>query len=281
MTIQKVAILGNGLMGSGIARYIVQFGYDVTIWSRSGQLGLSKLYQGIERSVEKKLLKREEADLMLSRISFTPSLITSVQNADLIIEAVIEDLSVKKQVFAWVNASCSSNAIIASNTSSLRITEFAQSIDRPEKVIGMHFFNPVYAMKLVEVVKGPQTSDITLNEVVAFSKQINKEPLVVSDSPGFVVNRVIMPAINSAAFVLMEGLASAEIIDSAMKLGANYPMGPLALADLIGVDICLKIMIELSINVEHAHFQICPLFAEMVAKGQLGKKTGQGFFKYY
>ena len=280
MMVERITILGNGLMASGIAQILAQYGFEVTMWSRRGIEGLFKLNENIQKAVDKKIFSESQAKLILSRITCTSTLSASVETADLIIEAVVEDLDVKKTVFKEASAFCLPKAILVSNTSSLSISNLAVATKRPDKIAGMHFFNPPYAMKLVEVVKTPQTSEATVNTILELCETIEKVPLVVKDTPGFVVNRILMPAINSAAFVLMEGVASADIIDSAMKLGANYPMGPLALADLIGIDTCLKIMEEFCSNLEHAGFQICPLFEKMIVQGNLGRKTGKGFFTY-
>jgi 3-hydroxybutyryl-CoA dehydrogenase len=280
MIIEKIAIIGSGMMGSSIAQFIANLGFEVTIWSRRGEDGLSKLREGVQKAVDKKILTENQAAVLLSRITCTSSLSNAVETADLIIEAVIEDLGVKKNIFDAISTSCQSHAIITSNTSSLSISDISANLDQSYNIVGMHFFNPVYAMKLVEVVKIEQTSEETFESIVEFCKRIGKCPIVVNDTPGFVVNRILMPTINSAAFVLMEGVATPETIDLAMQLGANYPMGPLALADLIGLDTCLKIMTEFCSRLEHADYQICPLLEKMVAEGNLGRKTGRGFFNY-
>ncbi len=279
MEIRNIAIIGTGLMGSGIAQLIGNSGFEVTLYSRKRKGGLERLHQGVEKAVNRRFLTRDEADLLLSHIYCTSSLRDAVKTADLIIEAVIEDFEVKKDVFRKIDRLSQQKTILASNTSSLSISALAKATNRPEKVVGMHFFNPAPAMKLVEVIESPQTSGETVSSVVTFAQKIGKFPLVVKDSPGFVVNRILMPAINTAAFILMEKVATAEAIDSAMKLGANHPMGPLALADLIGIDTCLSIMKELNSRLV-GKFQICPLFEKMVSEGNLGKKTGKGFFMY-
>jgi 3-hydroxybutyryl-CoA dehydrogenase len=279
--IKNITVIGVGLMGSGIAQTIAQTGFEVVIHSRSGKVGLNRLKQNVQKAVNRKFLTEEQATALLSRITCTSSLTEAVKTADLIVEAVIEDLEVKREVFRKVDANCLQNAIIATNTSSLSISALAEVTKRTEKVVGMHFFNPAPVMKLVEIAQAQQTSEDTVVSIIKFSEKLGKFPLVVKDSPGFVVNRILMPAINAAAFVLMEKIAPAEAIDSAMKLGANYPIGPLALADLIGVDTCLNIMRELNRKIEKSSkFDMCPLIEEMVAKGQLGRKTGIGFFRY-
>lgn len=280
MEIRNITVIGVGLMGSGIAQVIAESGFEVTMRSRRGKDGLDMLQKGLQKAVDRRTLTEDQATLLLSHIKCTSSLKDAVKSADLIIEAVIEDLAVKREIFRETDAYCPQNAIIASNTSSLSISSIAEVTKRPEKVVGMHFFNPAHVMKLIEVVQSPLTSEETVSSIIAVSQKIGKFPLVVKDSPGFVVNRILMPAINAAAFVLMEKVATAETIDSAMKLGANHPMGPLALADLIGIDVSLNIMKELNARLEDSKFQVCPLFEELVAKGNLGRKTGKGFFVY-
>ena len=248
--------------------------------AREEEDGLDMLRKGLQKAVDRRTLTEDQTTLLLSHIKCTSSLKDAVKSADLIIEAVIEDLDVKREIFRETGAYCPQNAIIASNTSSLSISSIAEVTKRPEKVVGMHFFNPAPVMKLIEVVQSRLTSEETVSSIVAVSQRIGKFPLVVRDSPGFVVNRILMPAINAAAFVLMEKVATAEIIDSAMKLGANHPMGPLAIADLVGVDVCLNILKELDARLEDSKFEVCPLFEELVAKGNLGRKTGKGFFVY-
>lgn len=280
MEIRNITIIGAGLMGSGIAQVIAESGFDVTMRSRRGKNGLGMLKKGVQKAVDKRTLTEDQATLLLSHVKCTSSLKDAVKSADLIIEAVIEDLAIKRKMFREAEAYCPQDAIIASNTSSLSISHIAEDTKRPEKVVGMHFFNPAPLIKLIEVVQSPLTSEETVSSINAVSQKIGKFPLVVKDSPGFVVNRILMPAINAAAFVLMEKVATAKTIDSAMKLGANHPMGPLALADLIGVDVCLNIMKELDARLEDTKFKVCPLFEELVAKGNLGRKTGKGFFVY-
>jgi len=279
MIIKKVAVIGAGLMGSGIAQVIANAGVPVVLRSRRGSRGLEKLHKTIQKVRNRGILTDEQATVLLSNISCTSSLSEAVKEADLVIEAVPEDLQIKLALFRELDTYCRQNTILASNTSSLSIAQIAETTKRADKIIGMHFFNPAPVMKLVEIVKTPMTSKETINSIADFAIKIDKVPLIVSDSPGFVVNRILLPMINAAAYVLMEKGASAETIDSAMKLGANHPIGPLALADLVGIDVCLSILKELAEKLD-PQYQVCPLFEQMVAEGRLGRKTGKGFFTY-
>ena len=280
MDIRNVTIVGAGVMGSGIAQVIANSGFNVTLFSSRGKEGLDRLHRGIQIGVSKGTLTKEQASLLLSRITCTSLLSDAVKASDVVIESVIEDASIKMALFKKLDVHCAKHVIFASNTSSLSIASLAKATNRPAQVIGMHFFNPAPVMKLIEVTKAPLTSEETVNSIFVFSQKLNKVPLIIDDSPGFVVNKILMPMINAAAFVLMDKVTTAEIIDSAMKLGANFPMGPLALADLIGLDVCLTIMKEINGVVEGLSFTICPLIEELVARGDLGRKTGKGFFKY-
>jgi 3-hydroxybutyryl-CoA dehydrogenase len=280
MRIRKVAVIGAGVMGSGITQVVANAGFKVALRSRKGEEGLNRLRDGIRKAVRKEILTDEQAALVLSNINCTSSLSKAVKEADLIIEAVVEDLTIKREIFGAMDASCMQHTILASNTSSLSIARLAEATKRPDKVLGMHFFNPAPAMKLIEVVQAPMTSKETVDSIIEFSNKIGKFPLIVRDSPGFIVNKILMPMINAAAFVLMDKIATAETIDSAMKLGANHPLGPLALADLIGIDVCVNIMKELQCKLEGQPYTVCPLLEEMVTKGILGRKTGKGFFTY-
>lgn len=266
-------------MGSGIAQVIANAGFEVILQSRKGNAGLERLQKSIQKAKDKGVLNEEQAISLLSNISCTSSLREAVCEVDLVVEAVAEDIAIKRALFEELDSYCMPHTVLASNTSSLSISRLAKATMRIEKVVGMHFFNPAPMMKLIEVVQTSMVSKETIDSVIDFSYKIGKIPLIVKDSPGFIVNRALMPLINSAAFVLMEKVATAETIDSAMKLGANHPIGPLALADLIGVDVCLEIMKELDKS-GHIKYPICPLLEKMVAEGDLGRKTGRGFFTY-
>jgi 3-hydroxybutyryl-CoA dehydrogenase len=280
MKIEKITVLGSGVMGSGIAHVVANSGFEVTLWSRRGKSGLERLYAGVQKALERKILNEKQVTLLLSRVKWTASLEESVNQADLIIEVLPEDLMIKSEVFKKTDSCCMQNSILASSTSSLSITSLAECTKRADRVVGMHFFNPAPVMKLVEVVKTPFSSEESINAVVEFSKELGKVPIIVLDTPGFVVNRVLMPMINTAAYLLMDKVAAAETIDLAMQLGANYPLGPLALADYIGIDLCTKILNELYGKLEDPKYKVCPLLEEMVRKGTLGRKTGKGFFNY-
>jgi 3-hydroxybutyryl-CoA dehydrogenase len=278
MKIRKVAIIGAGQLGLSIAQVVAGAGTKVIVRSRRGDERLRVLRINVEKAIEKRIMSTEQAYMLLSNVEFTSNLIESVNDVDLVIEAVVEDLHVKKQYFQEIDEFSPINTILASNTSSLSIDKLASVTKRPEKVIGMHFFNPVTRMKLVEVAPTISTSKETIDTVVDFAIFLGKFPIVVKDSPGFIINRILIPMINEAAFVLVESGLSPETIDHAMKLGANFPMGPLALADLIGIDNCLIILEEFSkLNKKYTP---CPLFREMTIQGYLGKKAGKGFYTY-
>ena len=282
MDAARVAVIGAGTMGNGIAQVFATAGFSVTmvdVEPRFLERGLASIRQSAARFVQKGTLSPQQSEAALARISTSQSL-AEAAGASLVVEAVVEDLAVKKTVFGQLDAVCPATTILASNTSSIAITELAAATRRPQQVIGMHFFNPVPVMKLVEIVRGLATSDETHDTVSALSVRLGKTPVEVSDFPGFVSNRVLMPMINEAIFCLMEGVASADSIDAVMKLGMNHPMGPLALADLIGLDTCLNIMRVLHDGFGDPKYRPCPLLAKMVAAGRLGRKTGRGFFSY-
>ncbi len=278
----KVCIIGNGTMGAGIAQTFAQAGHTVVIKGRS-EASVTKAIAGIEKGlsklVEKGKLEEEKKNATMSNISFALDY-EGCKDAELYIEAVAEDMETKKATFDEVAKHCSKDAIFATNTSSLSITEIASVTDRADKVIGMHFFNPVPMMKLVEVIKGKQTSDELCEQIVELSKAIGKVPVIVDEAPGFVVNRILVPMINEAVGILADGVASAADIDEAMKLGANHPMGPLALGDLIGLDVCLAIMEVLYNEFGDSKYRPHPLLRKMVRANQLGRKTKVGFFNY-
>jgi 3-hydroxybutyryl-CoA dehydrogenase len=267
-------------MGSAIAYVTALHGFEVVVRTRRGQDGMNLLYEIVEKAKQKKFLTSKNADKLLSNLTWTTSMKEAVGEADLVIEAVEEDLEAKKHVFRQADAFCQRHTILSSNTSSLSILKLAEATRRPKRVIGTHFFNPVMAMRLVELASTPFTSKETLRVVISFLEKLDKTPVIVKDSPGFVVNRILLPMINEAAFLFMEGIATPSEIDLAMKLGANHPIGPLALADLIGIDTCKKILDEFYHNFKDPKYEPCPLLTEMVSKGYLGRKSGKGFYNY-
>ncbi len=279
---QLVGIVGAGTMGTGIAQTFAQKGYHVALCDSNPQQisrAVGALEQRLGREVEKGRMsagKRKEA---LQRVATSVDF-ASLRTATVVIEAVYESFETKREVLESLAEACSLTTILASNTSSISITRLAASIRRPERVIGMHFMNPVPAMKLVEIILGSQTSQDTLGMVRALVDRIEKVPVEVNDYPGFVSNRVLMPMINEAIFCIFEGVATPEAVDSVMKLGMNHPMGPLALADLIGLDVCLNIMETLYEGFGDSKYRACPLLKKLVAGGRLGRKSGEGFYKY-
>lgn len=282
MDISRLAVIGAGQMGSGIAQVAATAGLSVTLLDVSedfARKGLAAVEKGLSRAIEKGKLDPAEKDAVLVRIRIGADL-SLASDADMAIEAVVENVDVKKDVFRKLDAVLAPDAIIASNTSSISITRLAAATRRPGKVIGMHFMNPVPAMKLVEIISGQATSDETREVTWALAERMGKTPVAVSDYPGFVSNRLLMPMINEAAYCLMEGVASREDIDTVMRLGMNHPMGPLALADLIGLDTCLYIMEVLYEGFKDSKYRPCPLLRRMVDAGYLGRKVGKGFYTY-
>jgi 3-hydroxyacyl-CoA dehydrogenase len=279
---KKIGIIGGGTMGNDIAQVYAVKGYDVVLRARSDEANkryAAKLNKSLARLVEKGKMAQEDMDAALARISFTLEL-NDVADCDLVIEAIVEDFEVKKDYFQKLDAICKPETIFASNTSSISITMLAATVARKDKFIGMHFFNPVPVMKLVEIIRGMETSDETFAAIKEMSIDIGKEPVEVNDGPGFIVNKILVPMINEAVCVLADGIASAEDIDKAMKLGANHPMGPLALSDLIGNDTVLNIMQILYDETGDPKYRPNLLLKKMVRGGLLGKKTGKGFFVY-
>ena len=278
----RVAVLGAGTMGNGIAQVFAQGGHTVVLRDLDQNAldrGLGQVDRSLARLAEKGKLTADERSSALSRIRATTS-IEDVASADLVVEAVVESLQVKTQVFGELDRLTRSEAILASNTSSISITKLGAATRRPDKVIGMHFMNPVPLMALVEVIRGQATSDETMRTVMDLSKALGKTPVEVNDFPGFVANRVLMPMINEAIFAVFEGVARPEAIDQVMKLGMNHPMGPLTLADFIGLDVCLAILEVLHDGLGDPKYRPCPLLRRMVDAGWLGRKTGRGFYTY-
>lgn len=282
MNFRTIGIVGAGTMGRGIAQTCIQRGFDATlndVDAKALDAAAAAIEKQLARAVEKGRISTEDQAAAMSRLHLASSL-EMLSEVDLCIEAATENPDLKLDLFRTLEEVCSKEAIIASNTSSISLTRIAGICTLPERVIGMHFFNPVPVMDLVELIRALQTSDVTFDAVSAFAGQLGKSVVSVKDSPGFVVNRMLVPLINEAVFVLAEGLAEAEEIDKAMKLGANHPIGPLALADLVGLDVCLYVLDVLYREFSDSKYRACPLLRRMVDAGRLGRKSGRGFFEY-
>lgn len=280
---KKISVIGAGTMGNGIAHVFAQTGFAVNLIDIS-QEALDKARKTIERNldrlVKKERISEEDKDLALSNIYDFTSLEEGVAQADLVVEAATENIDLKLKIFQQIDQFTPANAILASNTSSISITKIAAATRRPDKVIGMHFMNPVPIMKLVEVIRGYATSDEVTSSIMELSKKLGKVPVEVNDYPGFIANRILMPMINEAIYSLYEGVAGVSEIDTVMKLGMAHPMGPLQLADFIGLDVCLSILNVLHDGFGNPKYAPCPLLVNMVTAGKLGKKSGEGFYSY-
>ena len=279
MEIKKIGVIGAGTMGAGIAQVCAQAGFEVVlrdVEERFVRKGMATIDKSLAKAVEKGKMSADDKAAALAHVKGTTALL-DVKDCDVVIEAIIENVPVKKTLFKELDAICGEGAIFATNTSTISVTDIASSVRNPARFAGMHFFNPVPMMKLVEVIKGAKTSPETIAALKALAERLGKTPIEVNDSPGFVVNRALIPMINEAVFCFHEGVASAQDIDSAMKLGANHPMGPLEIADLIGLDVCLAIMDVLYDSFKDSKYRACPLLRKMVSAGMLGRRREKGF----
>jgi 3-hydroxybutyryl-CoA dehydrogenase len=280
---KNITVIGSGTMGNGIAHVFAQFGYNVTLVDISKEAldrGINTITKNLDRQVAKGSLTEADKSATLSRISPSTDLAAGVKNADLVVEAATENVDLKLKIFRDIDANAPANAILASNTSSISITKIAAVTKRPGQVIGMHFMNPVPVMKLIEVIRGYSTTDEVTSTIMELSKKLEKVPVEVNDYPGFVANKILMPMINEAIITLFEGEAGVEEIDTVMRLGMGHPMGPLRLADFIGLDVCLAILRVLQEGYGNPKYAPCPLLVNMVMAGHLGNKSGKGFYDY-
>ena len=280
---QRISVIGSGTMGNGIAHTFAQYGFEVALIDINAA-ALTKaqatIADNLDRQIKKEIITEADKQQILRRITSHTDLVEGVRTADFVVEAATENEKVKLSLFEQLDKQCPKHTILASNTSSISITKIAAATQRPEQVIGMHFMNPVPVMKLVEVIKGYSTSADTTNQVTDLASRLDKVPVEVNDYPGFVANRILMPMINEAIYTFYEGVADVEAIDTVMKLGMAHPMGPLQLADFIGLDVCLAILRVLHDGFGHPKYAPCPLLVNMVTAGKLGRKSGQGFYTY-
>jgi|SRR3989339_540925 len=283
MEIKNISVIGGGTMGNGIAHVFALKGFNVNLIEMNDELAkkaLTMISINLDRQIKKNIINETEKSKTLNNIKAVVGVENIQENTDLVIEAIVENKDAKLSVFNRLKAIIKSDSIFASNTSSISITELSSSSNRPDKFIGMHFMNPVPVMKLIEIIRGYETSDETYNAIKDLTLRLDKVPVQVQDYPGFISNRILMPMINEAIFALMENVASAEDIDAVMKLGMSHPMGPLTLADFIGLDVCLAILNVLYDGFNDPKYRPCPLLKKMVAAGKLGRKSGEGFYKY-
>ena len=280
---RKIAVIGAGTMGNGIAHTFAQSGYEVSlidISTDSLERGMNTIEKNLDRMLKREKISEDDKQNTLDKITTSTSMKGGVAGVDLVVEAATENMDIKLKIFSQLDELCGENVILASNTSSISITKIASVTTRPDKVIGMHFMNPVPVMKLVEIIRGYATSDEVTNQIMQLSRDLKKSPVEVNDYPGFVANRILMPMINEAVYALYEGVAGVEEIDTVMILGMAHPMGPLHLADFIGLDVCLSILEVLNDGFGNPKYAPCPLLVNMVTAGKLGLKSGEGFYDY-